>query len=129
MIRDLAFRIETIKNNEDTIDPDIINIYEKLIDSAEKITISESKNKIYRSKEETLKELSKLIQLSKMDVYQDLKIDSTFIQKIGEYINKEWNVIYNNMQKEILKYLILIFGMLFYNFGFGQEVQRVIEES
>ncbi len=89
MIRDLAFRIETIKNNEDTIDPDIINIYEKLIDSAEKITISESKNKIYRSKEETLKELSKLIQLSKMDVYQDLKIDSTFIQKIGEYINKE----------------------------------------
>ncbi len=89
MIRDLAFRIEALKNNEGEVDPAIIKIYEKLITSAEKIAIADSKNQVYHSKKETLKELTELIKLSKDTLYQDLKIDSTFIKKIGKYINEE----------------------------------------
>lgn len=91
MIRDLAFRIEAMKNNldEKPIDKSIFKIYEKLIQSAEKITIADSKNKIYESKATTLKELTTLIKMSKDTTYKELKLDSTFIKKIGEFIEKE----------------------------------------
>ena len=89
MIRDLAFRIEALKNNHETIDTTIAGIYEKLIKSAEKITISETRAKLAQSKENTLKELTSLLKISKDTLYRDLKIDSTFIRKIGEYIDKE----------------------------------------
>lgn len=91
MIRDLAFRIEALKNNEDgkPLDPDVKEIFLKLIASAENISIAESKNKIYDSKATTLQELNSLIKLSKDDAYKDLKIDSDFIEKIGEFINQE----------------------------------------
>src|SRR5690606_37069939 len=90
MIRDLAFRIEALKNNHDgEIDEDIIKIYEKLIESAEKITITDSKNKIYESKASTLKELTSLIKMSKDTTYRELKLDSTFIKKIGDFIEME----------------------------------------
>ncbi len=90
MIRDLAFRIEALKNNHDgKIDKDIIEIYKLLIQSAEKITITDSKNKIYESKATTLKELTSLIKMSKDTTYNELKLDSTFIKKIGKFIEQE----------------------------------------
>lgn len=89
MIRDLAFRIESLKNTSGKIDPEIIEIYKKLICSAEKISIAESQNQINQSKQETLKEFTNLIKLSKDASYKDLKLDSTFFKKLGEYIEKE----------------------------------------
>lgn len=89
MIRDLAFRLEALKNNNDSIDPEIIRIYEKLIESSERITIAESKFQIQKSKEETLKELLNIIKISKDTAYSDLKIDSTFFKKLGDYLEME----------------------------------------
>lgn len=90
MIRDLTFRIEALKNNHDEkIDEDIIEIYKLLIKSAENITITDSKNKIYESKATALKEITSLIKMSKDTIYKDLKLDSTFIKKIGEFIEGE----------------------------------------
>lgn len=89
MIRDLAFRIETLKNNNGQIDTEIIKIYEKLIESAEKITISENKLQHQKSKEEVLKNLLDVIKISKDTSYSKLKIDSTFLKKIGTYLDME----------------------------------------
>lgn len=90
MIRDLAFRIEALKNNHDgEIDEDIIKLYEKLIESAEKITIFDSKNKMHESKAIALEELTTLIKMSKDTTYKELKLDSNFIKKIGDFIEKE----------------------------------------
>lgn len=89
MIRDLAFRIEALKINSETIAPEIINIYEKLIQSAENISIAESKNSKSKNKAEILKELNQLIKFSKDTTYKDLKIDSTFIKKIGKIIDED----------------------------------------
>lgn len=91
MIRDLAFRIEALKNNDDgkPMDSDVKEIYLKLIASGENISIAESKNKIYESKATTLKELTSLIKMSNDEAYKDLKLDSLFIKKIGDFINKE----------------------------------------
>jgi hypothetical protein len=90
MIRDLAFRIEALKNNHDgKIDKDIIEIYKLLIKSAENITITDSKNKIYESKAATLKELTSLIKMSKDTTYNELKLDSIFIKKIAKFIEQE----------------------------------------
>lgn len=87
MIRDIAFRIESLENNSNgKIDESIISIYKELIKSGEKITIEESKNRIYESKAATLKELTSLIEMSKDTAYMDLKLDSTFIKKIGKFI-------------------------------------------
>jgi hypothetical protein len=87
MIRDLAFRIEALKNNHnEEIDDNVIEIYKNLISSAENISIAESKNKIYESKAKALEELKLIIKMSKDSVYKDLKLDSTFIRKLGELI-------------------------------------------
>lgn len=88
MIRDLAFRIEALKNNEGEIDPKIFEIYNKLISSAENITIKESENELMQSKYGAIKELNSLIKLSKDTIYKDLKIDSVFIKNIGEYLKE-----------------------------------------
>jgi hypothetical protein len=90
MIRDLAFRIEALKNNHDgEIDKPIMDIYKKLIESAENITITDSKIKMYESKASTIKELTSLIKMSKDTLYKDLKIDADFIKKISEYIGEK----------------------------------------
>lgn len=87
MIRDLAFRIESLKNNHDgKIDNQTIEIYKELIQSAERISIAESKNNYYNSKARILKEFKEIIEMSKDTVYRDLKLDSTFIKKIGDLI-------------------------------------------
>jgi hypothetical protein len=90
MIRDLAFRIEALKNNHDgEIDKPIMDIYKKLIESAENITITDSKVKMHESKASTIKELTSLIKMSKDTLYKDLKIDADFIKKISEYIGEK----------------------------------------
>lgn len=89
MIRDLAFRIEALKNNHNGgLDQDVKEIYIKLIDAAVKISVAESNNKIYDSKATILKELNSLIKLSQDDDYKELKLDS-LIEKIEEMLKEE----------------------------------------
>lgn len=88
MIRDVAFRIESLLNNHPKgIDENIVALYKELLNSAENIAIAEAKGETSKNKAETLQELSRLIAISQDPKYKDLKLDSTFFQTIQKYLD------------------------------------------
>ncbi|WP_143019944.1 hypothetical protein [Niabella drilacis] len=88
MIRDLAFRIESLQNNASDIDDNILKTYNRLIDAAEKISIAETQASISASRNESWQTLMQLIKLSKDTLYRDLKLDLTFFKTISKQIEE-----------------------------------------
>ncbi len=82
MVRDIAFRIETLKNNDGSIDTQIVELYKLLIASAEKISIAESEAEMSNNKLETLQEINKLLVFAKDTNNNDLGLDSNFFNAI-----------------------------------------------
>jgi hypothetical protein len=81
MIRDIAFRIESLKTGG-LLDTDVIELYKLLLVTAEKISIAESQVKISENKLELVKEIKDLIQVAQDTTKKQLGLDSTFFDAI-----------------------------------------------
>ena len=89
VVRDIAFRIETLLNNNNgVLSPEVIDIYKTLLSTAKEISISESKTDITKSKANILKEVNSLIEKTKDTTYKNLKLDSTFFKTIQKQIDE-----------------------------------------
>lgn len=83
VVRDIAFRIETmLNNNNGKLPSEAIDLYKTLLATAKDISVEESKTEIIKSKAEMLKELNSLIEKSKDTTYKKLNLDSTFYKNI-----------------------------------------------
>lgn len=82
LVRDLAFRIESLKLNEDTIDTATIKLYMKLMEAAENMVKSESVSLAAQSKSSRLESIVKLVELAARENSSAPKIDSTLLDQI-----------------------------------------------
>lgn len=83
VVRDIAFRIETLlNNNHGALTPEVVDIYKTLLTTSKEISIAESKSDISKAKADLFKELNSLIEKTKDAAYKNLNLDSTFFKKI-----------------------------------------------